>query len=175
MMQMLKAGGMAVMTDQQRTADQDNPEGYFEWEDIKRIGENPDILNQVDGRPVKIVSALIPSLPSVHRYRVIFMNRPIEEVVASQTKMIDRRKTRGANLSPDKLAESLSQHRMIIRAGMAASPNFEVLQVHYPDLIAQPALWAEKVNEFLGGKLDTSAMAGCVKPDLHRNRAAAAV
>ena len=57
----------------------------------------------------------------MHRYRVIFMNRPIAEVVASQSKMIDRRKTRGANLSPDKLAESLSQHRMIIRSGMAAS------------------------------------------------------
>ena len=171
MMQMLKAGGMEIMTDHQRAADQDNPEGYFEWEEIKRIGENPDILNQADGRTVKIVSALIPSLPIIHRYRVIFMTRPIAEVVASQEKMIDRRKTRGANLSPDKLAESLSRHRMTIRSGMAASPNFEVLEVDYPDLIAQPAVWAEKVNEFLGGKLDTNAMAACVKPDLHRNRA----
>ncbi len=171
MMQMLRAGGMEVMTDHQRTADPDNPEGYFEWEDIKRVGQEPDILNQVDGKPVKIVSALIPALPTIHRYRVIFMSRPIPEVVASQSKMIDRRKTRGANLSPDKLAESLSHHRMTIRAGMESSPNFEVLEVDYPDLIGQPAVWAEKVNEFLGGKLDTAKMVACVKPDLHRNRA----
>ncbi|HEY4282482.1 MAG TPA: alkaline phosphatase family protein [Chthoniobacterales bacterium] len=174
MMQMLKAGGLEIMTDHQRVADHDNPEGYYEWEEIKRVGENPDILNQVDGKPLKIVSALIPSLPPIHRYRVIFMNRPIDEVVASQTKMIDRRKTRGANLSPDKLAENLSQHRTTIRAGMAASQNFEVLEVDYPDLIVQPAVWVEKVNEFLGGNLDVAKMAACVKPDLHRNRAAIA-
>ncbi|HJT80092.1 MAG TPA: alkaline phosphatase family protein [Chthoniobacterales bacterium] len=171
MMQMLHAGGLEVMTDHQRGADHDNPEGYFEWEDIKRVGEAPEILSKADGKPVKVVSALIPSLPPMHRYRVVFMTRPIAEVVASQTKMIDRRRTRGANLSPDKLAESLVQHRMVIRAGMASSPNFEVLEVDYPDLINQPQVWAEKINEFLGGKLDTSAMAACVKPNLHRNRA----
>ena len=172
MMQMLKAGGLEVMTDHQRTADHDNPEGYFEWEDIKRVGNDPSILNQVNGRPVKVISALIPSLPQVHRYRVIFMTRPITEVVASQTRMIDRRRTRGAKLAPDKLAENLVQHRMTIRAGMASSPNFEVLEVDYPDLITQPQLWAERVNEFLGGELDTEAMVACVKPALHRNRAA---
>jgi hypothetical protein len=175
MMQMLNAGGLEVMTDQQRTADQDNPEGYFEWEDIKRVGEDPDILGKVNGKPVKVVSALIPALPSMHRYRVIFMTRPIAEVVASQTKMIDRRRTRGSNLSPDKMAENLLHHRMTIRSGMASSPNFEVLEVDYPNLIAQPAVWAKRVNDFLGGKLDTGKMAACVKPALHRNRAPAAV
>jgi hypothetical protein len=54
---------------------------------------------------------------------------------------------------------------------MAASPNFEVLEIDYPDLIANPAIWATKVNEFLGGHLDAKAMADCVKPALHRNRA----
>lgn len=175
MMQMLNAGGLEVMTDDQRTADDDNPEGYFEWEEIKRVGEDPNILNKVNGKPVKVVSALIPSLPPLHHYRVIFMNRPITEVVASQTKMIDRRRTRGANLPPEKMAESLSHHRMTIRAGMAASPNFEVLEVDYPDLITQPAVWAEKINEFLGGRLDVEKMAACAKPALHRNRAVASV
>jgi predicted AlkP superfamily phosphohydrolase/phosphomutase/tetratricopeptide (TPR) repeat protein len=173
MMQMLNAGGLEVMTDHQRGADQDNPEGYFEWEEIKQIGENPDLLTQVNGKPIKVVSALIPSLPHTHRYRVIFMTRPIAEVVASQRKMIDRRRTRGANLSPEKLEDTLSQHRATILRGMKASPNFEVLEVDYPGLIDEPSVWAGKVAEFLGGKLDTAAMGACVKPQSHRNRMAA--
>ena len=171
MMQMLNAGGLEVMTDHQRAADPDNPEGYYEWEEIKRVGEQPEVLTRVDGKPVKIVSALIPSLPSLHRYRVIFMSRPIEEVVASQEKMIDRRKTRGANLSTEKLSQTLVEHRGTILHGMRRSPNFEVLEVHYPDLIANPMALARRVNDFLGGNLDVTAMAACVKPALHRNRA----
>jgi predicted AlkP superfamily phosphohydrolase/phosphomutase/tetratricopeptide (TPR) repeat protein len=170
MMQMLKTGGLEVMTDHQRTADQDNPEGYYEWEEIKRVGENPEILSQVDGKPVKIVSALIPALPPIHRYRVIFMSRPIEEVVASQQKMINHRQTRGANLSAEKLGENLAKHRETIVHGMRVSPNFEVLEVEYPMLVQNPEVWAEKVNEFLGGKLDIAKMVACVKPELHRNR-----
>ncbi|MFL6514252.1 MAG: alkaline phosphatase family protein [Chthoniobacterales bacterium] len=175
MMQMLKAGGMEVMADHHRAADLDNPEGYFEWEEIKRLGEQPEILTQVDGKPVKIVSALIPSLPPLHRYRVIFMSRPIEEVVASQSKMIDRRKTRGANQSAEKLGETLAHHRNTILRGMKGSPNFEVLEVDYPQLIANPEFWAGKVNKFLSGSLDMGAMVRCVKPALHRNRAPATV
>ena len=175
MMQILKAGGLEVMTDQQRTADEDNPEGYYEWEEIKRVGEDPTILAQADGKVIKVVSALIPSLPAIHRYRVIFMTRPISEVVASQTKMIERRGTRGANLPPEKLTETLERHRTTIRHGLGSAPNFEVLEVDYPRLIADPGTWAEKINEFLGGKLDIAAMAASVKPELHRHRSAVAV
>jgi hypothetical protein len=172
MMQMLKAGGLEVMTDHERAPDQDNPEGYFEWEEIKRVGENPDLLTRAAGRAIKVISALIPALPSAHRYRVIFMDRPIAEVVASQKKMIDRRQTRGANLPPDKLAETLAQHRATILRGMGDSPNFEVLEIDYPELVADPVVWSERINAFVGGNLNRTAMASCVKPSLHRNRAA---
>lgn len=173
MMQILKAGGLDVMTDHERAADEDNPEGYFEWEQIKQVGENPDVLAHATGRAIKVISALIPALPPAHRYRVIFMNRPITEVVASQKKMIDRRRTRGANLPPDKLAATLTQHRATILRGMENSPNFEVLEIDYPELVADPAVCIERINAFLGGNLDRAAMAGCVKPSLHRNRLAA--
>jgi predicted AlkP superfamily phosphohydrolase/phosphomutase/tetratricopeptide (TPR) repeat protein len=173
MMQMLRAGGVEVMTDHERAADQDNPEGYFEWEEIKRVGENPDLLARAEGRAIKVISALIPALPPAHHYRVIFMDRPIAEVVASQRKMIDRRRTRGAKLPPDKLAATLTQHRATILRGMERSPNFEVLEIDYPELVADPAVWIERINAFLGGNLNTAAMAACVKPSLHRNRASA--
>ena len=109
----------------------------------------------------------------MHRYRVIFMTRPTTEVVASQKKMIDRRRTRGANMPSDKLAEALGQHRDTILRGLHALPNFEVLEIDYPQLVAAPTDWVERVNEFLGGDLNTAAMAACVKPSLHRNRASA--
>ncbi|HJT45111.1 MAG TPA: tetratricopeptide repeat protein, partial [Chthoniobacterales bacterium] len=173
MMQMLQAGGLEVMTDHERAADHDNPEGYFEWEAIKRVQESPEILTQVGNRAVKVVSALIPALPPMHRYRVIFMTRPITEVVASQKKMIDRRRTRGANMTPDKLAEVLIQHRDTILRGLESLPNFEVLEINYPQLVAEPTTSIERVNEFFGGKLNTAAMAGCVNPSLHRNRSSA--
>jgi len=56
---------------------------------------------------------------------------------------------------------------------MGGSPNFEVLEIDYPDLVAKPAVWIERINHFLGGHLNAPAMANCVKPSLHRNRASA--
>ncbi|MEY2537034.1 MAG: hypothetical protein QOG67_774 [Verrucomicrobiota bacterium] len=175
MMQMLKAGGIEVMTDNERVADEDNPDGYFEWEEIKRVGENPDLLASARDKTIKVISALIPALPPTNQYRVIFMDRPIAEVVASQRKMIDRRRMRGANLPPAKLAATLERHRSSILRGMKSSPNFEVLEVSYPELVNEPAPWAEKIDAFLGGDLDTEAMAACVKPAFHRNRSSASV
>ncbi len=134
---------------------------------------SPNCSPAAAGKAIKVVSALIPSLPTEHQYRVIFMNRPIQEVVASQKKMIDRRGVRGANLPPEKLATTLSQHRATILRGMKASPNFEVLEVNYPELVADPTVWLERINIFLGGNLNTSAMSRCVKPSLHRNRGSA--
>ncbi len=173
MMQMLQAGGLDLMTDHQRFADKDNPEGYFEWEEIKRIGKNPDLLSRAEGKVIKVVTPLIPALPANDRYRLIFMNRPISEVVASQKKMIDRRHTKGANLPAEKLTSALEQHRAAILNGIRNAPNFELLEVDYPDLVAQPLAWSQRIAEFLGSDLDKPAMAACAKPVLHRNRASA--
>lgn len=173
MMQMLAAGGLEPMTDRERAADEDNPEGYYEWEAIKRIGKNPGALAEADGKVIKVITALIPALPPQNRYRVVFMNRPISEVAASQKKMIARRGTRGADLPPEKLIATLEQHREMILNGLRHAPNFDLLEINYPDLIAQPAAAARQVREFLALDLDEPAMAACVKPELHRNRASA--
>ncbi|MDQ3315396.1 MAG: alkaline phosphatase family protein, partial [Verrucomicrobiota bacterium] len=92
MMQMLAAGGMPVLTDGERVADVDNPKGYFEWEAIKRIAKEPELLDDdaLAGKAIKCISMLLPHLPPKHDYKVIFMTRPIEEVVRSQRSMITR-------------------------------------------------------------------------------------
>ena len=89
MMQLLEAGGMPLMTDGERAADVDNPRGYYEWEAIKHIGKRPELLDDetVKGRAIKCISMLLPTMPLQHDYKVIFMTRPIAEVVASQHAM----------------------------------------------------------------------------------------
>src|SRR5262249_12416728 len=113
MMQMLEAGGVKILTDRERAADIDNPKSYYEWEPIKQIGKKSELLDQdgLDGCAIKCISMLLQQLPIKHNYKVIFMTRPIQEVVASQRKMIERMGTEGANLDLEQLERGLVAHR----------------------------------------------------------------
>src|SRR5437588_5987682 len=93
MMQMLDAGGLPVLSDGERKADTDNPKGYLEWERIKQLPKDPSLIAEAEGKVVKVISQLILSLPSGHEYRIIFMQRPLPEVMASQDEMRRRRGT----------------------------------------------------------------------------------
>jgi hypothetical protein len=110
MMQMLVAGGMTPLSDGERTADADNPRGYLEWERIKQLPNNPDCIDEGEGKVVKVISRLLLSLPSGHEYRVIFMQRPLPEVLASQDQMLRRRGTykEGADLAA--MAAAFEKH-----------------------------------------------------------------
>ena len=90
-MQMLQRGGAEILTDEQRAADEDNPEGYLEWQAIKKLPNHPELLRHADGKVVKIVTPLLPYLPRRHHYRIIFVDRPLEEILASQSRMRERR------------------------------------------------------------------------------------
>lgn len=172
MMKMLAAAGLSVMTDAERTPDQDNPEGYYEWEEIKKIGQKPEIMRQAEGKVIKVVSMLLPALPRRHRYKVIFMNRPIDEVVASHTKMIHHRGAQGSDLDPQKMMQVLEQHRNAILLRLQTSAPSQLLVVDYPDLVRQPQVWIPRIAEFLGHVPHPEAMAEVVRPDLYRNRTA---
>src|SRR6266702_8254706 len=87
MMQMLAAGGMSILSDGERQADLDNPRGYFEGERIKQLPKEPDCIVEAEGKVVKVISQLPLALPSGHEYRVIFMQRPLPEVMKSQEEM----------------------------------------------------------------------------------------
>ncbi len=173
MMQMLNAGGLAVMEDGARTADLDNPRGYFEWEAIKQVHKKPEILYQAEGKVIKVISMLLQHLPVLHSYKVIFMERPIDEVVASQRKMIANRGEQAPKASPEQMRQNLARHRKVILGAMRKSKKFEPLVVDYPDLVSNPDAWIEKIASFLGPghPLDRQAMVACIDPNLHRNRA----
>ena len=170
MMQILRAGGIEPMTDGRREADEDNPEGYWEWEDIKRLPKDPRVLEQVGERAVKTVSALIAHLPGKHHYRVIYMVRPVGEIIDSQWKMLARLGKDPA-AEKDHLIANQEQHSRQIRAALHKSEKIEVLEIDYPALVADPEPQLEKLAAFLGERFTfNDAVRACIRPELHRNR-----
>jgi hypothetical protein len=171
MMQMLRAGGLDLMTDGKREADEDNPEGYWEWEEIRNLPKNPRILRQAQGKIVKVISALLPHLPPQHRYKILFMRRPETEVVRSQWKMLELRDKDPVS-EAEHLAETQANHVRQILTRLASSGRVEVLEVDYPSLVSAPDPWIQRIREFLGSETPPSpnSMAAAVKPELHRQR-----
>ena len=152
MMQLLEAGGLPAMTDAERAADIDNPRGYYEWEAIKQIGKKPELLDDpvVEGRAIKCISMLLRYLPPQHQYKVIFMTRPIAEVVASQAAMTTRLGTKGADLEPQQLERGLRAHREDVRKWATVAPHIEWLEIAYPALVREPAAAIAEIVQFVG-------------------------
>jgi tetratricopeptide (TPR) repeat protein len=174
MMQMLEAGGLPPMTDKIRAADVDNPRGYYEWEAIKQIAKKPELLDDesIQGKAIKCISMLLPLLPTKHQYKVIFMMRPIVEVMASQQAMASRLGTKGASLDRDQLERGLRAHREEIRRWGRTAPDVEWLDVDYPALLRDPEPTISKLVEFLGQERlpNEHAMAAVIDPSLYRRR-----
>lgn len=172
MMTILEQGGLAVLTDQIRAADEDNPKGYFEFERVKELDKgDQDWLADAQGKVVKVISALLEHLPPGHNYRVIFMERQMDEVLASQRKMLARRGEPTDRVDDQEMAKLFAKHLEKVRAWLASQPNFEVLYVDYNQMLANPLPYVRQVNQFLGNALDETAMRRAVDPALYRNRA----
>ena len=170
MMQMLAAGGMPALTDGERQADSDNPRGYFEWERIKLLLQQPDCIAEAEGKVVKVISQLLFALPTGREYQVIFMQRPLSEVVASQTEMIRRLGTTGAALPPAALMAGLTAHLNQVNAWLRDKTNMAVHRAEHHDLLREPLRTAESIQEFLKGPLDIGAMSRQVDQSLYRQR-----
>jgi len=171
MMQMLHAGGVEAVTDGQRTPDASNPKGYFELEAVKDLHKEPDKawLHDARGRAVKIIAFLLEHLPETHNYKVIFMRRRMDEVLASQTAMLDR--LGEADDTEDARMRTLYvNHLARTKTMLAHRAHFDVLHVRYHEVILDPRGQSERVRRFLGRSLDVDAMASVVEPDLYRNR-----
>lgn len=171
MMRMLEAGGLPVLTDHIRTEDGDNPQGYFEFERVKQMDKgDTSWMPECRGKAVKVISALLKHLPPGEHYRVIFMQRAMEEILASQRKMLEHRgEPYDAGADPQ-LAEYFRASVAENSAWLARQPNFETLTVDYNELLADPELPVARINAFLGQRLDEAAMRQVIDPALYRNR-----
>jgi hypothetical protein len=172
MMSMLQAGGMAILSDGERTADEDNPKGYFEFERIKQLKEDQGWLPDARGKVVKGISELLKYLPTggEYRYKIIFMRRNIDEILASQTKMLIRRGTHDPSVSDDEIRRMFLVHLDRINDFLRIHDCFDVLYVNYNLMLKEPADRIAQVNAFLGGELDTAAMSRVIDQSLYRNR-----
>ncbi|HXM24209.1 MAG TPA: hypothetical protein VN948_23335 [Terriglobales bacterium] len=175
MMQMLAAGGMPVLTDGERQADADNPRGYYEWERVKLLPKQPDCIEEAEGKTVKVISQLLFALPAGRDYRIIFMQRPLPEVVASQAEMIRRRGTTGAPLPPAALIAGLAAHLNQVNAWLKGKANLSVHRVEHQDVLREPLRTSESIQQFLKCPLDVVAMSQQIDTSLYRQRAPSTV
>ena len=172
LMKMLDAGGMEIMTDSERTADIDNPKGYFEYERVKDLEKETDksYIREGRGKVLKVISFLIKDLPDDNDYRVIFMRRNLDEVLASQNKMIQRLGTEDSTAAEEAMKEAYRNDIVRTRLLCKNRPNFELIEINYKNTIGDPVATAHSVNAFVGGHLDETAMREAVDSSLYRNR-----
>ncbi len=170
MMQMLAAGGMPVLSDGERRADTDNPRGYLEWERIKQLPKDPGCIAEAEGKAVKVISLLLLSLPEGHEYRVIFMQRPLPEVLASQDVMMRNRGTTTLGANAAVMASAFEKNLRAVNAWLDSKSYVKTLRVPYHDVLSEAGGTALKVAEFVDAGLNAEAMAREVDSTLYRNR-----
>jgi hypothetical protein len=166
MMQMLDRGGMDILQDELREADISNPKGYYEFEPVKALYKDNSWLEKARNMGVKIVAPLLRYLDGQYRYKVIFMNRDIHEVIQSQQKMLGKDK----EVFPMHLYNQFQRLLKSVTSWQKVEPGVEILYVNHRDVIEDPETVARQVAEFIGQPLDIGAMATVVDPKLYRNK-----
>ena len=170
MMQMIEKGGIPALTDNIRTPDEDNPKGYYEFEPVKKTKEDASWLERAGGKVVKMVHVLLLDLPPDREYRVVFMRRKLEEVVASQDVMLQRGGKSTGGLSSEKVIQVFRAQMVKVDKWVRDHSNFRLLYVNYNELLANPKPEIEAIDSFLGGRMNTDAMLAVVDPTLYRQR-----
>ena len=170
MMKMLAEGGLSAVADSVRLADEDNPNGYFEFEPVKKLSEGQDKwLDGASGKIVKVISALLEHLPAHHRYKVLFMDREIKEILASQQKMLHRRGEAPGSPDPE-METQFREHLRLTKYWLARQPNMDVLYVDYSKLVENPEAYGQRIADFIGVPVDVSRMLNVPNERLYRNR-----
>jgi hypothetical protein len=170
MMRMLEVGGMPVLTDNIRKADVDNPNGYYEFEPVKQLRKDASWMADAYGKAVKMVYALLYELPENHEYRVIFMKRNLEEVIASQDAMLQRNNKNTGTLDGSQVVRVFQDQLQKLEVWLGGRENFVLLNVDYNHVVTDPTSAVSEVDRFLGFGLDTAAMIKVIDPLLYRQR-----
>ncbi|MBU0765109.1 MAG: tetratricopeptide repeat protein, partial [Bacteroidetes bacterium] len=170
MMQMLNGGGLEVFTDNKREADENNPKGYFEHEAVTRLARDKTWVKHARGKVVKVISRLLIFLPATYNYKVIFMVRDIDEVIASQQKMLEKKGKQGSGTYNVSLKENYEKNLEKLEKFIKENHNMEVIFIHYADVIGDPFKQALKINIFLDNIMNTDRMVEAVSRELYRTK-----
>ena len=171
MMKMLEAGGVPPLTDEIRAADKDNPKGYYEFERVKKMPDGDKAwMVEAQGKSVKVISALLEHLPPEYTYKVIFMRRDMNEILASQKKMLIRQGKPTDKVSDEDLARMYEKHLEKVQAWLTSQPNVSTLDVDYNLLLENSRPYLERIRNFLGVDLNIERMGNVIDPALYRQR-----
>ena len=172
MMQMLQAGGLEIVTDAVRSPDDSNPRGYFELEAVKDLdkGGPAPWLAAARGKAVKIVSPLLRWLPDSYNYRVILMDRDLDEVMASQNRMLAARGVPHDESGHERVKGLYRVLDEDTRRLLGTRRCFSTLIVEYGETVGRPEDTARRITRFLGAPLDVRRMTEAADPALYRNR-----
>ncbi len=173
MMQMLEAGGLETYADHHRPKDENNPRGYYESEKVKRIDRYNAWLEDVEGKAVKIVAPLLKHLKLKYRYKIILMERELDEILLSQQKMKQRLRYTPGSKAPAfdvKLAAAYKEELTRLKQWEKDNPQMEILKVNYTDVIQKPEEQIKRISAFLGTDLNEKKMLKVVDASLYRER-----
>ena len=172
LMQMLAAGGLEVVTDELRQADTDNPRGYFEFEPVKSLAKTDDAswLDAAHGKAIKIIASLLRYLPGGKTYKILFMERNLQEVLDSQKRMLEHLDKDAGAADNAAMTAQFTRHLGQVKAWLREQSHMDVLYIRHAEAVAEPQAVAERLQTFLGRPLDIDAMAAAVQPQLYRNR-----
>ncbi len=172
-MKMLDAAEIPILQDGIREADEDNPKGYYEYEKVKDLDKGGDNswISEARGKVVKIISFLLPHLPPGNNYKIVFMGRNIDEILASQNKMLVRRGEPTDTTADENMKKLYSDHLIKVKSMLRYRDEMDSIVIQYNDVLNDPRPQAERMNEFLGGRYDVERMLSVIDTSLYRNRA----
>lgn len=171
MMRMLKAGGINIVVDNIREADDDNPKGYYEDDRVKNLKENNSWLNDnLNNKAIKVISLLLYNLPQTNFYKIIFMERDMQEILASQRKMMERKSEPSDAVDDSTMARKFNEHLGKIKRWLKDQRNIDCIYVKYHDVLREPLKYAETIKKFLNIDLNTDLMVKAVDQGLYRNK-----
>lgn len=169
-MKMLELGGIEILADNHRTPDMDNPKGYFEYAPVKNLAQDSSWVHSAENKGIKVISHLLRFLPSEKKYKILFMLRPLQEILISQKLMLQRNNTPFSENLQTSLAHKLQDHLFKIRLWIVSQSHFECLFLHYHSIISNPQLWAKRISIFLEQSCNPHIMAEAVDRSLYRNK-----
>lgn len=170
MMQMLETGGLNVLVDDVRGADENNLKGYYEHEAVKRLASDKKWLPKAQNKVVKIVSHLLIHLPEKYNYKIVFMERDINEVIASQHKMLVNLGKAKESTYSFGLAQSFKENVNAMKNWANSHHNIEILSVNHIDVINNPLIESERIKTFLKTEINTEKMSTVVDKSMHRSK-----
>ena len=145
MMQILESAGIPIFTDQVRQPNESNPKGYYEHEAIKKLAKDNSIIFEAKNKAVKIIAQLLPFVPEDYNYKVIFMERDINEVITSQMKMLGKK----TDVFPLSLINTFTNDVAKVKVWAEKEPFVNILFVNYKGIIENSVSELEKICSFL--------------------------